>query len=115
MFNAIITELFHAVDNRDWDVLARIFHPDIVYERPGYAPFVGIERLLQFYQHERILASGQHHLDQIVAENDHAACWGRFVGVKKDGQPADVQFADVYSFEDGKIKTRRSYFFQPSV
>jgi len=111
----IITELFRAVDSHDWDMIAQLCHPDIVYERPGYEPFVGLPRALHFYQYERVLASGGHELEQIVVEEDHAACWGRFVGFKKDGTPADVRFADVYSFADGKIKTRRTYFFQPAV
>ena len=115
MLNAVIVDLFRAVDSHDWDGLQKVFHPEIVYERPGYEPFVGIDRVMHFYQHERVLASGAHQIEQIVAEDDHAACWGCFVGARKDGSPADVRFADVYSFEDGKIKTRRSYFFRPAV
>ena len=115
MLNTRIAELFRAIDAHDWEALESFFHPDIVYERPGYAPLTGIERLLDFYQHERILASGNHYIEQIVIEEDHGACWGRFVGVKKDGSAADELFADVYSFEQGKIKTRRSYFFRPAV
>lgn len=115
MLTTVITELFRAIDSDDWDTLQAIFHPNIVYERPGYLSFTGIERLLQFYREERILAAGNHYIDHIVIDNDYGACWGRFIGIKKDGSPADELFTDVYSFEQGKIKTRRSYFFRPAV
>lgn len=98
-----------------WDALAEIFHPEIVYERPGYGSLCGVARLLQFYQHERVIASGRHSIEQIVIQDDHGACWGRFVGVAKDGTPADERFADVYTFEHGKIIARRSYFFRPAI
>lgn len=115
MLSTVITDLFHAIDARDWNAFGRIFHPEIVYDRPGYESFSGLERLLKFYRDERILASGSHYIEQIVIENNHGACWGRFIGLKKDGTPADVLFTDVYSFEQGRIKKRRSYFFRPAV
>lgn len=115
MLSTVITELFLAIDRRDWNAFAELFHPDIVYERPGYDAFSGIERLLRYYREERILAAGEHYIERIVIDDDYGACWGRFVGVKKDGTPADVLFSDIYCFEQGKIKTRRSYFFSPAV
>jgi ketosteroid isomerase-like protein len=110
-----ITELFQAVDSNDWTAMTQIFHDHITYERPGYEPFVGRDRVMQFYCQERVIASGKHHLEQVVVDHDRAACWGRFVGLGKDGSSIDERFADVYSFEDGKIRTRRSYFFRPAV
>ena len=115
MTDQIIVNLFGAIDSSDWAALTRIVHPEIVYERPGYEPFKKIERLLQFYQKERVLASGTHRLECIVHDGDHAACWGRFVGKKRDGSDVDELFADCYTFEDGKIRTRRSFFFRPAV
>jgi len=115
MLKEIIVELFRAVDSYQWEKAMSLFHPDINYERPGYPPLIGIQRLRQFYQNERVLASGEHHIEHIVVSGDSGACWGRFVGMKKDGSDVDELFADVYGFEDGKIKTRRSYFFRPAV
>jgi ketosteroid isomerase-like protein len=115
MWGKQITELFQAIDTSNWEELNRLFHAEVVYERPGYEPFSGVERLLQFYKHERVLASGQHSLECIVTDENHAACWGRFVGLKKDGTPVNERFSDVYTFEDGRIRTRRSYFFRPAV
>ncbi|GCE09778.1 nuclear transport factor 2 family protein [Dictyobacter aurantiacus] len=110
-----ITELFLIVDSRDWDKMISVFCPNIVYERPGYAPIVGIDQLLHFYQHERVIASGKHDLEHIVIDRHRGSCWGRFLGVKKDGTDIDELFADVYIFEDEKIKERRSYFFRPAI
>ena len=111
----LIQRLFHAVDNSGWAAMQEIFDKDVVYERPGYEPFEGLERVLHFYKHERVLASGKHCIDQIVVDGDYCACWGQFIGFRKDNAPVDVLFADVYYVDKGKIKKRRSYFFQPSV
>ena len=115
MTNDAVTQLFEAIDSSDWDKLTQLFHEDIVYERPGYQPFKGRDRVLQFYKNERIIASGKHHLDQIVVNDRTGACWGHFVGLLKNGKEVDERFADVYEYEDGKIKSRSSYFFRPAV
>lgn len=110
-----IRRLFESIDASDWAGLAELFHPHAVYERPGYAPLVGRERVLRFYREERVVASGNHEIDGIVVEPNAGACWGRLRATLKDGSRADVQFADVYYFEDGQIRGRRSYFFRPAV
>jgi branched-chain amino acid aminotransferase len=110
-----VVELFRRVDSRDWEGLRESFAPDAVYERPGYEPLVGLERLLHFYREERVIAAGEHRLEHVVIDGDTAACWGRFVGIHKNGSPIDERFADCYTLEDGRIKTRRSFFFRPAV
>ena len=37
---------------------------------PGYQPFMGLDELLNFYQHERIIASGEHRIEHIVIDNN---------------------------------------------
>ena len=111
----LIVTLFSAVDSSDWNLLKNCFDENIIYERPGYQPFIGLDRLLNFYQYERIIASGQHYLEYIAVDNNHGACWGKFIGIHKNGSPINERFAEVYSFENGKLKTRRSYFFRPAV
>ena len=115
MQNGLIIDLFRIIDTGDYLSLTRIFQVDIVYERPGYAPLVGIDRLLEFYRNERIIASGTHHPWHIVTTQDAGACWGHFIGIGKDGSKINERFADCYTFEEGKIKTRISYFFQPAI
>lgn len=111
----LITRLFEAVDSCNWEILAQLFCHDAVYERPGYGPLVGLERVIKFYREERVIASGKHHLENIVLTENSGASWGRFVGVHRNGTPLDERFADVYRFKDGKIWNRQSYFFRPAV
>jgi ketosteroid isomerase-like protein len=110
-----LRELFARIDASDWDGLAELFDADVVYERPGYAPLSGLQRVLDFYRRERQVASGEHELERIVVDGDAAACWGRMRGTLKSGAPADVRFADVYVFAGERIKLRRSYFFAAAV
>ncbi|MEM7581412.1 MAG: nuclear transport factor 2 family protein [Cyanobacteria bacterium P01_A01_bin.80] len=111
----LIVSLFDAIDGRDWKSLVNKFHEDIIYERPGYKILIGIDRLLHFYQYDRIIASGKHHIEHIVATENYGSCWGQFIGVHKNESEINERFADVYSFEKNKLKTRRSYFFRPAI
>jgi ketosteroid isomerase-like protein len=111
----IIGEMFRAIDAREWDRLPDFFAPGAVYERPGYEPFEGLERLDRFYRHERVIASGEHRLEAVLVDGGNAACRGRFVGVHRDGSPIDESFADFYRLADGRITHRRSFFFRPAV
>jgi ketosteroid isomerase-like protein len=115
MSEKLIIDLFQAVDSRDWNALRTILHPEIVYERPGYKRFEGISQVMHFYEHERILVSGKHDTECIVVNGNKGACWGRFIGVKKDNSKADERFADVYFFEDGMIRMRKTYFFRVAI
>jgi len=38
----LIKTLFTAVDSRDWNLLVQCFDQSIIYERPGYHPFMGL-------------------------------------------------------------------------
>lgn len=107
--------MFAAIDTRNWDELSEFFHPEMVYERPRYDPFVGRDRIMRFYREERVIAKGRHTLDGAIVEEERAAAWGRIEAVRNDGEPVTLGFADIYLFEDGAIKVRRSHFFVPAV
>ena len=111
----LIMSLFNTIDSADWQLLAQHFDKYITYQRPGYKTLIGIEQLLYFYQYERVVASGKHHIQHIVVSEDYGSCWGQFIGVHKNGSQIDEGFADVYSFENNRLKTRRSYFFRPAI
>lgn len=111
----LLHTMFKAIDSNDWESLEPIFHQNIVYQRGGYEPFRGIDRVMKFYRQERILASGRHNLEGVVVDGDRGACWGRFEGQKKDGGDVVVDFADVYLFANNKIVFRKSHFFVSSV
>ena len=111
----LVHDLFCLIDARELARLREICHPQITCERPGYAAFSGIERLLRFYRDERVIASGSHHLDAVLVNDTHAACWGRFTGSHRDGSAIDVEFADTYVLEEGVIRRRKSFFYLPAV
>jgi branched-chain amino acid aminotransferase len=110
-----VSRAFEIIDSRDWDALQQIFCEDITYERPGYEPLVGFERVKKFYCEERVIASGTHFLEGVVMDAGQGACWGKFIGTHKNGSVIEERFADAYTFADGKIKKRRSYFFRPAI
>lgn len=115
MNQQFIRDMFHKIDTRDFEGLRTVFADDVVYERPGYEPIRGIEELIHFYRDVRVIASGKHGLTRVVVDEESGASWGRFTGVHRNGKALDVRYADVYTFENGRIKTRASYFFEPSV
>jgi ketosteroid isomerase-like protein len=115
MSDIFITRMFSTIDARRWDELAEFFTADAVYERPGYAPLVGFPALEHFYREVRVIVSGQHRIERMVAGRGTAACWGRFVGANRAGAPLDERFADVYELRDGRVARRTSYFYRPAI
>jgi uncharacterized protein len=115
MSKSLIKGLFRSIDAAEWELLDSFFHPDIIYERPGYNPMIGVDQLLHFYRYERVILCGRHELDGIIVADSQAACWGRFVGVAKDGASLNEGFADTYTFSDGLIVQRKSFFFRPAI
>jgi len=43
---SFVNKLFGCIDNRDWQGLSEVLHDEAIYERPGYAPFVGTRKLV---------------------------------------------------------------------
>src|ERR1700685_1455133 len=80
----LVREMFHTIDANEWAKLGKYFTPDILYERPGYAPLKGLAALLDFYRGVRIVAAGRHELHRVVADGDAIACWGRFIGRSRE-------------------------------
>ena len=50
MAENFVTEMFRKIDSRDWEALPSSFADDAVYERPGYPPLEGIDRIMKFYR-----------------------------------------------------------------
>lgn len=111
----MILAYFRAVDERDFSKFEDIFHQEVVYERPGYDTLAGINDLIAFYRHRRILSSGCHTIEGVIVEGERGVCWGRFIGMTKAGESVDERFADVFTFQDGQIKTRITFFYKPAV
>lgn len=114
MQRADLEAMFRVIDATDWDSLGRFFHPELIYQRPGFPVLEGRDANLDFYRNIRAIR-GEHRFDAFVIEGDTGASWGRFVGHKKDGTPVDVEYADCYGFRDGLLWRRKSFFFVPVV
>src|SRR5262249_37313202 len=102
----IIVELFRIIDERAWTALAQVFHTDVTYQRPGAAALEGLAQLTDFCEHVRII-TGSHRLEGVLMHEPFGATWGEFVGRTRDGAAVRERFADIYFFEDGKIRRRR--------
>jgi uncharacterized protein len=112
----LISQLFAIIDEgSDWARLSEVFRPSVVYHRPGYPAIHGIEELQTFYAHTRQVATGQHHLYQVVSEGPVSCCCGTFSCTTKAGERIVVDFTDWYRFAKGKISTRRTFFYQPVI
>ena len=114
MTRADLEAMFRAIDAADWETVARYFHPDLIYDRPGFSLIEGRDQTLRFYREIRAI-QGEHRCECFALEPEAGACWGRFVGAKKDGTPVDLQFADCYRFKEGLLWRRKSYFYVPLV
>lgn len=108
-----LIDMFAAVDRKDWNEVERFLHPDVVYSRPGYQPLIGAKAVMHFYREVRVLSSGIHEIQGIAVDGDVGSSWGRFVGTTRDGKPVDLEYAEWYLFTDGRISSRKSYFFTP--
>jgi ketosteroid isomerase-like protein len=115
MDDSLIRRMFATIDSADWTALAECFHPEVTYERPGYEPLVGRDRLMRFYRNERAVAAGHHTIEGTLVNHGEAAAWGSMSGVLTDGTEVTVRFAEIYQFADDAIRRRRSYFFTPTV
>lgn len=112
MTRADLEAMFRVIDESDWDRLAPYFHPDLVYQRPGFPLLEGRDQVLRFYREVRAIR-GVHQFEGFAIEPESGACWGRFVGQRTEGAPVDLQFADCYRFKDGLMWRRKSYFHVP--
>jgi hypothetical protein len=114
MKNQII-KLFEIVDNQKWDQLNYIFHPLIIYERPGFDKLNGIDEVVNFYKKDRKIISGKHIFLSIMEDKSKFVCWGRFVGIDKNNFAIDIEFVDLYTFDKELIQFRKTFFYTPLI
>jgi uncharacterized protein len=110
-----VRKAFAAVDAMDWEALASLLHPEVVYERPGFEPLVGRDRVMRFYRVERTITRSVHQFDGVVAQDGQAVAWGNADCELADGTRTTIGFADVFGFAGGLIRHRRTHFFVPAV
>jgi ketosteroid isomerase-like protein len=110
---ALLNDMFEAVDSNNWSDLRRCYSEDCVYARPGFARIEGLEALIHFYQHVRLIHSGRHTLRHVVTEIPCVSASGEFKGTLRNGNPIQLEFMDLYVVSAGRIQNRQTYFFTP--
>lgn len=107
---------YELVDRGDISGLVGLFAPDAVYNRPGYPSLQGRSEIEDFYRNSRVIESGRHSLDKVLAEGLSVATEGKFSGRLKDGSLVTARFADFFTLDiDGRFTRRDTYFFSPLV
>ena len=112
---ALIRRMFTVIDGRRWSELSQFYKPNLVYERPGYEPLMGLAALEHFYRQVRIVAAGEHRIERVVTAASMAIVIGRFIGAANDGRMLDERFADMYELCDDRIARRTTYFFRAAI
>ncbi|MER6916010.1 nuclear transport factor 2 family protein [Streptomyces sp. NPDC000594] len=111
-----VRDYYRQVDAGNIRGLVDLFAPDAQYLRPGYEPIVGHDGLERFYTEERVIESGLHSLDQLIAAGPNVAVQGEFRGRLKNGRDAALRFADFFTLTDsGLIAGRQTFFDSPLV
>ncbi|NKB38464.1 MAG: hypothetical protein GKR93_15090 [Gammaproteobacteria bacterium] len=110
--SGIVEALLTAIDNQDWDSLAKLFSDDAVYEVTGFPLYKGRKAIMTYYEKIRPIQSGVHTIESIYTNDNAAVCCGNFTGLKNNGERIDLRFADELEFENFKIRNRRVYFCQ---
>lgn len=107
---------YDALDAGDTEEVLDFFSGDVLYRRPGYERFVGIEKLREYYEGSRKLAAGRHAVRAILVDGHDVAAHGEWEGDLKDGGRASMGFAAVFAFDaNGRIREHTTYFFTPAV
>lgn len=113
---AIVRSYYTLVDAQDFSALVKLFAPEAVYRRPGYAPFIGRKALAEFYVGERVIEEGRHDIADVIVAGRKVAVSGTFIGRVRSGKTVDLRFADFFTLnEEGHFATRDTFFFAPLV
>jgi ketosteroid isomerase-like protein len=115
MQGAEIRKMFASIDAMDWATLQDLLHPEVVYERPGFEPLVGSERVMRFYRVERAITRSTHHIEGVVTDDGRGAAWGKADCELADGRWTTIGFAEIYHLANGLIRLRRTHFYVPAV
>jgi ketosteroid isomerase-like protein len=108
----LIFKAHDAIATGQHDVLETCFHQQVTYRRPGQGIISGLSALMKFYRQERSALTSTIIVDQIVVEGDTAVALGMVEGRSRIGAPIHERFADAFTFENGLIRDRTTYFFR---
>ncbi len=113
--SSVVADLYRHIDERDVSAAMSCFAKHAVYRRPGYAAFVGLSAIGEFYQGGRMISTGQHDIEAILEGVDTVAVRGTFHGASHDGVPLAARFADFWRFSGLEVVERETYFDAAAV
>lgn len=107
---------YDALDAGDTEAVLDFFSGDVLYMRPGYDRFVGMDKLREYYENSRKLGQGRHILRTIIVEGQQAAAHGTWEGETKDGSRVTQGFAALFAFgTHDRITEHTTYFYTAAV
>ena len=109
MIKQTIQRFYQCVDDSNWNEVLKLFSPSISYKR-GSRLISGHSALERFYKRERGIQTGKHQVEVTIAP-PRAYVSGSFRGkLVAGGEWVDVEFEDIFEFENEKIVKRVTAF-----
>jgi len=112
-----VAKLFELTGNGDWDAVAEHMHPDFEVTEPECLPFGGtyrgvagfaelfrkvfVDTFAEFTPQAVELTEGPNHVVSLLAIHI----------VTKDGRTLDTRLAEVFRFEDGKLREVLPHYY----
>lgn len=106
----LVHDYYRAIDAGDLAEALTPFDDDCVYERQGHGVITGAEALREFYFSQRVIARGDHRLDEVLAAGEWVAVRGTFAGTLVSGEDVELAFTDWFCIRGLRIVYRQSLF-----
>ncbi|MEJ1968658.1 MAG: nuclear transport factor 2 family protein [Rhizomicrobium sp.] len=105
---ATVKAYYGWIDTQEVERVLALFRPDAMYKRAG-SIIGGADALQRFFGGERKIR-GRHMIESVWAVGNTVISKGRFQGVGAAGDARDVEFVDVWTFDDCGLVERRETF-----
>ena len=103
---------FAAIDSKDYNTLKTLMHPDHRFRNPLSPAAAGIDDHIGMMQMMSSAFSGEHVLQLVIEDKDHAVVHGKYVakhtgefnGIPPTGKPLEFSCTDIFEIVDGKVR-----------
>ena len=103
---------FAAIDNKDYNAIRSLAHPDHKFHNPMTPAPATTEEHIGLMQMMSGAFTGQHKIDLVMEDDDHVAVRARYVskhtgefnGIPATGKPVEMSFIDIFEIVDGKVR-----------
>ncbi len=113
--SSLVFKLYEVVDSENWNEFHDIFDENVVYKRPGYPRFNGLDELINYYKNDRIISRGKHEIINLVSADNKIVVYGLFKGNSKTGEELELEYSDYFELCENKLNYRKTYFHTPLV